>query len=480
MSGIFASLQIAGNALAVQSRSLQVVQNNLLNATTPGYARQTLTLHANAFSPAAGLLGGVSAGAVMSSRSEFAESSVRNQNSLLQRDRIIGQLLKGAGTWLDGGSLTAPSGLTGAFESFSDAVRSWAGSPSDAIVRQRVITEAEGLARGFRDAAAGVAQARQDAIYELGINVSRVNQILADLERIQQGFTPGELQQGAEAAFYAGLEELSRYLDFMVVRSPQGLPTVTTAGGALLLSGNRAYPLSVSLVPPPPGAPFADALPSVELRAADGSNITASVKAGRIGGFLEALNQIYPSLIGDGSQQGALNRLAEAFAARVNAIVASGRTLQDPPVPAVPLFQLGGSGTGAASGLRLNPAVTPANLATLAAAGGSDDRTIPARLVALVNISEQREVMQPENRSYRGFLYDLSMRISGATTSANRSEQVHAQVLEQALAIRERVSGVSLEQEAVAMLQFQRSFESITKIISVLDEMVQATLQLVR
>ena len=81
MSGLFSAIQIAGNALSAHSRVLEVTQNNLVNASTPGYARQDASLVAGEFNPALGLLGGVRVGPATNSRSEFAESNVRTQRS---------------------------------------------------------------------------------------------------------------------------------------------------------------------------------------------------------------------------------------------------------------------------------------------------------------------------------------------------------------------------------------------------------------
>jgi flagellar hook-associated protein FlgK len=68
MSGLFTALNSSASALDVFQRVLDVVQNNVTNASTPGYARQSLTLNALPFDPGAGVLGGVSAGEIQSAR----------------------------------------------------------------------------------------------------------------------------------------------------------------------------------------------------------------------------------------------------------------------------------------------------------------------------------------------------------------------------------------------------------------------------
>ena len=50
----------ASSALDAFQYALNVTQNNIDNASTPGYAKQTVDLQADPFDPAVGLGGGVS------------------------------------------------------------------------------------------------------------------------------------------------------------------------------------------------------------------------------------------------------------------------------------------------------------------------------------------------------------------------------------------------------------------------------------
>src|SRR5690242_19818645 len=83
MSGLFTALSTSADALDAFQRALTVVQNNVVNSSTPGYAAQSLSLNAEPFLPGSGLPGGVSAGEIQSSRNEYAEQSVQHQLSAL-------------------------------------------------------------------------------------------------------------------------------------------------------------------------------------------------------------------------------------------------------------------------------------------------------------------------------------------------------------------------------------------------------------
>src|ERR1035441_9384862 len=62
MSNLLASLLTASGALQAYGQVLEATQNNVVNASTPGYAKQTIDLYALPFDPQSGVTGGVAAG----------------------------------------------------------------------------------------------------------------------------------------------------------------------------------------------------------------------------------------------------------------------------------------------------------------------------------------------------------------------------------------------------------------------------------
>jgi flagellar hook-associated protein 1 FlgK len=53
-------------------------------------------------------------------------------------------------------------------------------------------------------------------------------------------------------------------------------------------------------------------------------------------------------------------------------------------------------------------------------------------------------------------------------------------ILSQTTAQRESVSGVSLDEEAINLLQYQRAFEAAARFLNVADEMTRTILELAR
>src|ERR1700732_4233666 len=92
---LFSTLHASLNALNAFQQSLDVAQNNVSNASTPGFAKQVATLEALPFQPQTGLIGGVQAGTPQSSRDEYLEQAVRYQSGVLGNFTAQSQALSG-------------------------------------------------------------------------------------------------------------------------------------------------------------------------------------------------------------------------------------------------------------------------------------------------------------------------------------------------------------------------------------------------
>src|ERR1700733_10804497 len=83
MGGLLASITNAAGAFSVYDKEFNTISNNISNANTPDYAEQNLALEALPFDPSQGTTGGVMTSGLLSSRSEYLEQHVRNQQTLL-------------------------------------------------------------------------------------------------------------------------------------------------------------------------------------------------------------------------------------------------------------------------------------------------------------------------------------------------------------------------------------------------------------
>ena len=79
------------------------------------------------------------------------------------------------------------------------------------------------------------------------------------------------------------------------------------------------------------------------------------------------------------------------------------------------------------------------------------------------------------SQSYQALIYDVASSADAARSDADAT----ASVEETLTAQRQALSGVSLDEEAVTLLRYQRSYQGAARLIAAVDEMMQTVLQLV-
>src|SRR6185369_18072161 len=120
MANLLASLISSAGTLEAYGRVLETAQNNVSNASTPGYAKQRLDLYALPFDPEGGVTGGVRAGKLVSARSEYAESAVRQQTSDLgYQQQMVDNLTAIQANFDISGNQGIPQALNNLLKSFS-------------------------------------------------------------------------------------------------------------------------------------------------------------------------------------------------------------------------------------------------------------------------------------------------------------------------------------------------------------------------
>ena len=63
---------------------------------------------------------------------------------------------------------------------------------------------------------------------------------------------------------------------------------------------------------------------------------------------------------------------------------------------------------------------------------------------------------------------------------AENGQQVQQSLVAQAEDLRQQYSGVSLDEEATILIQFQRAYQANSRFITVLDQLTQSTLDLIK
>jgi flagellar hook-associated protein 1 len=226
MGSLAASLINASGALDAYQGALEVTENNVTNANTPGYANQLVNLVAQPFDLATGDSGGVMLGTTQSSRSQLAEQSVRTQQSAYSYDQ---QQVSDLSTAQDYFSLSATSGIGPDLSAFFGSFSSLSVTPNDTVARQTVLNDATTVAQDFNDAADGLLSQTSNLQQATISTISSINQLAGTIAQInsQTSVGPsGGVDAGVDAQLNASLDELSQYVNFTVLQQPDGQTSV--------------------------------------------------------------------------------------------------------------------------------------------------------------------------------------------------------------------------------------------------------------
>src|SRR5207248_6623497 len=82
--------------------------------------------------------------------------------------------------------------------------------------------------------------------------------------------------------------------------------------------------------------------------------------------------------------------------------------------------------------------------------------------------------------SFTQFYGSLASRIGGQLNDATNQQQVQQSMVAQAKNLRQQVSGVSLNEEATILVEFQRAYQANSKFITILDQLTQDTINILR
>ena len=459
MSNLLAMFGTSSNALDVFQQALSVTQNNVNNASTPGYARQNLNLQALPLDLTGGLAGGVAAAGLHNSRSQYVEEQVQRQTQALGQYTAQAQSTGSLQSLFDvTGSGGVPAALSGLTQSFS----AWANSPSDPTLRQNVIAAATVAANSIHSLSASLDGNARQLDTSISDTVNQINSLAGQIQAYNvDRQTRSAPDPGMDAQLHSALDSLSQLTNFSTVTQDDGTVTVLLGGGSPLVIGTQQNQISQS-----------SSGGQDHILDSQGNDITSQVTSGQLGGLLDVRNRVLAGVIGDATQTGSLNQFAAALADGVNQILTSG-TVSPVTGSAAGVALFTYDPANAAATLAVDPSVTAAQLAPVDSSGNSNGNA--NSLAALAGTP----VAALGNVSFTQFLGQMASVIGTENQTATNNQTSQQQVVAQATALRDQVSGVSLDQEAVNVMQFQRAYQASAQVLTVLNTLVDSVLAII-
>jgi flagellar hook-associated protein 1 FlgK len=371
------------------------------------------------------------------------------------------------------------SGVSSALTSLFSAFSAWSASPTDPVAEQTVISAASTFAGAVNSLSSSLDTTAQQLNGQISSTVSQINTLASQVQQYNaaklQNATP---DPGADANLESTLESLSNLTNFTALTQPDGTVTLLVGGGSPLVIGSEQYQLSSSdFVDNSPPATNPQSLPTAHVLDSQGNDITSDITGGQLGGLLDSRNGVLSSIIGDSQQTGTLNQFASTFANTVNNILESGTVSTSPGAAAgTPLFTYSSSdATLAAGSLAVNPAITPSGLAPVDSSGNANGNA--NALAALANQTNTQTTLGGQD--FTSYYAGIAAYAGQENSTAQTNETVQQQVVSQAQSQRASISGVSLDGQAAEVLQFERAYQAVSQVLTVVNDMADSILDVI-
>jgi flagellar hook-associated protein 1 len=469
MGSLFSALNTASEALSAFNKAIDVTQNNVANANTPGYAEQNPIMEAVNIQSQNGVLGGVTE-ETQDTRSAFADSAVQQQQSLLGEFQQLQTSLAPLQSAL---SVTSDSAIPSALNELFSAFSQWSTQPSSATYQTAVIDAAQDTAAAFQQVASQLSSASASTSQDLQSTVSQINQDATAIQGYNAQIAAGNSNPGLQAQMENTIENLSNLANIQTLPGVGGTVTVLLGGQTPLVIGTNVDALQVGSAGNAVNGPA-----TATILDSNGNDVTSQVTAGSLAGLLSVRNNLIPSLIGGGSQVGGLNTLAQSLADTVNNLLESGSTTATPPFQAgTALFTYNAvPPSGIAGSLQVVAGFQPSQLAATQPGPPEVSNGIALQLAGL----DTNPAGQINGLSFSQYFASMASSVGNAVNDANTNATAQAATVSQAKNLQQQVSGVSLDEEAVRLVQIQGAYDAASKVVTVIDEITASLMDMVQ
>lgn len=447
-------LSIARSALLAQQRAMEVTGHNVANASTPGYSRQRVALQAaTPLWTALGPIGrGVDFSTVTRIRDAFLDDTFRRESGTLGGSSTLHTFLSQVeGAMGEPSDTGVGAALDGLFSSFADL----AADPANGSSRESVRQAAARLVQRVRQLDGRMAQAGSDALERLRAEVQDVNDItarIADLNgRILASGGAGGGSPDLEDLRDSLVDRLSGMADVRVVRHENGSIGVL-AGDSLLVDGGTSHRIAVVAAGAGYGVGFESGTGLVDLQ------------GGSLGALVDLNDTVLPGL------RAQLDTMVAALVAEVNSIHRAGYTRTG--ATGTDFFDP--AGVTAATFALAAPVAASGDAIAAAGSAAPGDGAVALRLSMLGTTALGGLGGLSVREFYTRFATDVGNRVENARVGAETAQTL----VDNADSQRTAVSGVSLDEEMVALIAQQQAYGAAARLISVADEMARQVLDL--
>jgi flagellar hook-associated protein 1 FlgK len=472
--GIPSVMNTGRSGMVAAKAAIATTGHNITNANTDGFSRQRVETETatpqNGVGSRAQIGSGAKIARVSRLNDEYVEKQLRNANrdvSHFEEKEVVLRQTEDIFNEMNG------DGLNRLVARFFNDFRKLANDPSNEAIRQSVRESASSMVNDFRRLRSQVDDVRNHIDSRLEGYTREVNQLTEEVRdlniRIKSaeaaGASPNDLLDKRDVA----LKKLGSHLDLQTHKDNDGMVYVEVRGVGPLVAGPNAEKFDVFRTPADEQGKAENSF-DIHTSAAAAPRITHALKGGKIGALLEVRDQTLSTV------QNRLDELAFNLATAVNEVHRQGFTRSG--AQGVDFFAMPTSKDRAAELLDLSSAVRDdaGNIASAAMPDAPGDNRVAIAISSLQNARLMNDGATSVDDFYNSIVSDIGIAASRNQSSLAQSKDIQGQLTK----IRENVSGVSIDEETMNLLQYHQAYDASAKIIQVADECLKTVLDLRR
>ena len=484
------ALSNANSGLVAASTRAKLTANNISNALTEGYSRRDVSFSERPFG------GGVQLDGISRATNAAITLERRGAEAEFARSDAEATAIERVTDYL--GEPEDPNSLFAKYEAFESALSALADQPDDAILQEKVLLAAQGIADTFNDIADDYQTVRLEADQAIAADVDTANSLLVEIDRLNEAIADTAVIGGASASLEDErailIDQLNEIIPVREVSRDHGVVDIMTPEGVFLLTGGEPRTLNFSAA----NATTTSTLYSggtgvLSGITVDGLDITPNgpgvqqISEGSIAGHFAVRDEIVPQM------SDALDALAYDLISRLSdSTVDTTLTAGNPG-----LFTDGGAAgalgnlNGMASRIAVNDAVDPdagGELyrirdgigATAAGPVGSD--TLLRGLIGLMDssIAQQPELQTGRSLTAAEAVAHVTSFAASALVSANTNYSASEILVERLVESEKQETAVDTDTELQNLLLIEQAYAANAQIVETINAMFDSLFEALR
>lgn len=472
MSKVSSVMNIAQRSMMNSQTGLQTVSHNIANKNTEGYTRQRLEIQSTA---------PTNLGRVQIGTGAKTQAVTRTNNPHLEKQIQFEQMKMGFGegkmAYLNRVETIfneqVNKGLNHFMGEFFNAFRELANYPESLPIRTQVKETAWNMTQDFKRINEQLKKIQSEVDSEIAGEINEINSMAAEIADLNQKVESVEVT-GAHANDHRDrrdqiLKELGEKINIKYTEVENGKVNVTAGNTVVLVSGYDSALLRAESTPESGSKREGNADIFFQLNErATTHKVTSQITGGKLGGMIEVRDKVINQVLDK------VDRLAYTMAESINEVHQMGYDQKSRP--AGHFFKMGAERDFSA---QIDLADPISRDVSFIAAGLTPDAPADNRVANVIASLQYKPLLNRTDTLddfYNGLVGELSV-----ITKKSRSLFEHqAESLSQLKNIRESISGVSLDEETVKMIEYQKAFDASAKLIKTADEMLDTVINLKR